>query len=237
VGKLKGFIKSIINKAGWEVHRYVPRFKEARALLLNQKKIDVVLDVGAFVGGFATELRRGGYAGAIVSFEPVEKAFLTMRRQSDKDPLWETHQLAIGPSAATTTINVGEKIYTSSVLEYAVAYRAVDPELKSTSQEAQMVRLDTWVEKSRWAESKIFLKLDVQGYERECLEGTKGILKNIQMVQIELSLVELYTGSWTLGQALDWLEREGFMLYQMERVFQNLELVRLLQVDGLFIRE
>lgn len=232
----KTFLKSIINKYGWDVHRYVPRLKDARKMLLLQKKIDLALDIGGYVGGHAIELRQDGYSGTIVSFEPVLEAFLQMREQSDKDPLWESFQLALGSKGGTTNINVGNKTYTSSVLTYGLAYKELDTRLKSEPQDAQMVRLDSWVETSPWSENRIFIKLDVQGYEKECLEGAKGILSKVEIIQCELSFVELYTGSWMFREALDWFERNGFNLYQIERGFQDIQQARLLQVDGLFVR-
>lgn len=223
-------------KTGWDLNHFHPALKEARAKLILQEKIDLVLDVGAFVGDFAISLRRGGYTGTIVSFELCLEAFSMLSKKSDEDPLWYSQQLALGPKEGMTVIHVGDKIYTSSVLEYGPFYRDLDPSLTSTPQEVQMTRLDTWVEKSRWSESRMFMKLDIQGYERECIEGAKGILNKVQMIQCELSLKELYTGGWMFSEALEWFERNGYSLYQIERVFEDYENARLLQLDGLFVR-
>ena len=230
------FIKSILNKFGWDLRGYQPRMRDARTMLLIQKKIDLVLDVGALIGGYAIELRNYGFSGTIVSFEPVSDSFLRLSQQSQKDHLWEAYQLALGPKQGTISINVGDKIWTSSVLDYGPLYKEADPGLKAAPQEAQMVRLDEWTERNRLSENRMFIKLDVQGYERECLEGAEGILNNVQMIQCELSLVELYKGSWMFGEALDWFERNGFKLYQIEPAFIDIKTARLLQVDGLFVR-
>jgi FkbM family methyltransferase len=205
-------------------------------MLLNQKKIGLALDVGALIGGYAIELRNYGFRGTIISFEPVADSFLRLTQKTQKDRLWEAYQLALGPKEGTISLNVGDKIWTSSVLDYSAAYKGVDPGLKSQPQEAKMVRLDDWTFRNRLQEKRMFIKLDVQGYERECLEGARGILNNVQMIQCELSLSELYTGSWMFGEALDWFEDNGFTLYQCEPVFVDKKTARLLQVDGLFVR-
>lgn len=234
--RIKNVIRGIINKTGWDLRHYRPRLDEARAKLILEKNVDVVLDVGAFVGDFALQLRGDGYDGSMVSFEPVLKAFQKLSKRSDNDPLWYAEQLALGPKEGVTTINVGDKIYTSSVLEYGVAYKGLDPELRSEPQEVQMARLDSWVSRSPYQESRVFMKLDVQGYERQVLEGAKGILNKVQMIQIELSLVGLYSGTWKFTEAVSWFERNGYELYQIERVFEDCEHSRLLQLDGLFVR-
>ena len=41
------------------------------ATLLDRYQINVVIDVGANEGQFASELRRMGYQGKIISFEPI----------------------------------------------------------------------------------------------------------------------------------------------------------------------
>lgn len=49
--------------------------------------INVVLDVGANVGQFAHALRGIGFAGRIISFEPVGRDFAVLRMRMRKDPL------------------------------------------------------------------------------------------------------------------------------------------------------
>jgi FkbM family methyltransferase len=43
--------------------------------------------------------------------------------------------------------------------------------------------------------SKVFLKIDTQGYEREVLEGATRLLPLVHGMQIELSIAPLYRGS------------------------------------------
>ena len=64
--------------------------------LLRHHGITRVLDVGANEGGYATELRRFGYAGRIVSFEPVSESFRLLQSHARKDHLWTTLPYAVG---------------------------------------------------------------------------------------------------------------------------------------------
>ena len=58
-----------------EVIKYPTPELDRRIKLLKHYNIDVVLDVGANIGQYASELRNIGYSGRIISFEPTTAAF------------------------------------------------------------------------------------------------------------------------------------------------------------------
>jgi SAM-dependent methyltransferase len=77
-------VRSVLRASGIEVHRFDPRdvmvrqettFPWRLARLLKHYQIDTVLDVGANTGQYARMLRQQGFAGRIVSFEPLAAAF------------------------------------------------------------------------------------------------------------------------------------------------------------------
>src|SRR3954447_8852354 len=59
--------------------------------LLRELRVNVVLDVGATVGQYADKLRRTGYAGRIVSFEPVAELCAELRERAAADDRWHVH--------------------------------------------------------------------------------------------------------------------------------------------------
>src|SRR5574340_1636803 len=67
---LKKQIKRGMHKAGFDLHRLSPHSNPAFQLLkgLERFGVDLVFDVGANTGQFASELRSIGYKGRIVSF-------------------------------------------------------------------------------------------------------------------------------------------------------------------------
>jgi FkbM family methyltransferase len=95
--------------------------KETRALvrILEHHGITVVLDVGANVGQYATRLRQGGWAGRIVSFEPLPTARVALEQAAASDPLWDVAPpMALGASAGTATLNVSPESDMSSTLPF-----------------------------------------------------------------------------------------------------------------------
>jgi len=65
MNKIAKTLKNYLRKQGFDVVRH----KELSELL-NVHQIDIVLDIGANDGGYASETRASGWVGPIVSFEP-----------------------------------------------------------------------------------------------------------------------------------------------------------------------
>ena len=74
--------------------------------LLRRLQVTCVLDVGAHSGNYAYHLRRAGYTGDILSFEPVREQFMEMARLSRGDPTWKSFSYALGSEDTTKEFNV-----------------------------------------------------------------------------------------------------------------------------------
>ena len=76
-------IRYIFNKVGLDLHRLKLASSSNYQLLkaLNRFEVDLVLDVGANVGQFASELRNVGFQGEIISFEPVSYTHLDVYKR------------------------------------------------------------------------------------------------------------------------------------------------------------
>ncbi|MFO1146595.1 MAG: FkbM family methyltransferase, partial [Rhodospirillales bacterium] len=92
----------------------VPEFPQLRKLadvgylsgLLRRLRVNCVVDVGAHNGTYAYHLRRAGYSGEILSFEPVKEQFMQMTRLSHGDPAWRSFSYALGSDDTTGEFNV-----------------------------------------------------------------------------------------------------------------------------------
>lgn len=177
--------------------------------------IDLVVDAGANIGQFGSLIRRKGYKGRIISFEPVENVYQTLQRTVAGDPLWITHNLALGREAGTAKINVSNNHTLSSLLPPAETYREFDP--SAVWQES--IRVDTLDSVLRQVPAEnIFIKADVQGFEKEVLEGAKETLKRTHALYLELPIEHLYKGGWTFTDAINYLDDLGFTPAQFRTV-------------------
>ena len=195
VRRLKHLLKRAFRALGVEVSRYRDIRGERRVGYMSKKGISLVLDVGAHTGEYARALRRSGYGGRIVSFEPLEAPFRELREQCARDPRWECRQLAIGERAARVEINVAGNVVSSSLLPMLPRHSDAAPESMYVAREtADMTTLDSLFDELIGPDDRVAIKLDVQGYEDSVLEGAHRTLSCTHVLEAEISLVPLYEG-------------------------------------------
>ncbi len=235
-------IKKLLRNLGIEIKRYLPKRSEMARMqhFLAYHKIDLVLDVGANIGEYALLLRDLGYKGQIVSFEPLSKPHAQLVTASDRDRFWQAApRMAIGDKDGEIIINISANDRSSSVLD--VLEDHVDAAPNSAYVDSETVKLsslDTIAPKYLLPEfSSVFLKIDVQGFERQVLAGATKILPQIKGIQIELSLVPLYQGQPHYLEMLEFLEQFGYELHAVIPGFTDPKTGRLLQMDGIFFRK
>ncbi len=209
-----------------------------RAKLLAHHEIDHVFDVGASDGRFGAELRRFGYCGQIVSFEPLPDAYAKLADRASGDPLWTTVPHALGSESAEVILNVaGNAGASSSILPMLDRHTTTAPEAGLVATETvQQHRLDAVWRDLAAEQSRLFLKIDVQGYERSVLAGARELLHHCIGVQLELSFVPLYEGSMSYREAFDEMERLGLTLMLLDQGFRDRQTGQLLQADAAFFR-
>jgi FkbM family methyltransferase len=229
----------LLQRAGLDVTRFPgDRPERSRVLLLQHHGVSLVVDVGANRGQYGAELRRFGYTGDIVSFEPLGVPWRALQQRAAGDPRWRTVQCALGATDGEVTINVAANAAaSSSVLPMLETHVAAAPDARYVGQEqVPLRRLDEVLPTLTQLTDRAFLKVDVQGYERDVLTGAEGVLDRLVGVQLELSLVPLYEGAMDYREALDLMATRGFTLEGLERGFSDRHSGQLLQADGLFFR-
>ena len=88
--------------------------------------VDLVFDVGANVGQFGSEIRTMGFAGRIVSFEPLSAAHARLSAAAKRDPAWSVHpRCAIGDHDGTVEINIAGNSVSSSISSVESGLRSV----------------------------------------------------------------------------------------------------------------
>jgi FkbM family methyltransferase len=205
--------------------------------LLRHFEINKILDVGANVGDYAIELRKLGFHGKIVSFEPLEAPYQELKKNVTDDNNWDAVNIALGNTDEESFINIAGNCNSSSLLDMLPDHVNSAPQSSYIGKEKIIVRkLDSVMNDYRSKGDNILLKIDTQGFEKQVLDGAEQSLPVIRGIQLEMSLLPLYSGSILYLEMIELLKNKGYKLYSLENGFSNPETGQLLQVDGIFFR-
>jgi FkbM family methyltransferase len=233
-------VKSAIHWLGYDLRRYRPATSAAAQFhaMLSAHNINIIFDVGANIGQFATKLRNGGYSGRIVSFEPLSTARAELLRRSKYDPQWViAPQAAIGSQDGEANIHISGNSVSSSLLEMINTHAIAAPESIYVDSEMVSLRtLDGLASKYLQSDSILFIKIDTQGYEEQVLLGAKSMLQRAAGIQLELSMVPLYKNQLLYSELIFQMKELGFELWNLSPAFIDPITGRLLQVDATFYR-
>jgi FkbM family methyltransferase len=81
------------------------------------------------------------------------------------------------------------------------------------------------------------LKLDVQGYELQALKGAREILKDVEVILLETSVLQYNAGSPLTGEVLSALDELGFQVLDVLELHHGGPQNLLMQIDFSFIRK
>jgi FkbM family methyltransferase len=237
---LKQLIRSATRRVGLDVRRFRPATSADAALqqMLSLHGVNLVLDVGANTGQFGMLLREVGYAGRIVSFEPLSAARAKLASAARRDPLWEiAPAMAIGSENGEIQLHVAGNSVSSSVLPMLQSHAEAAPASVYVGDETVPLRtLDSVADGYLRSDTVLFLKIDTQGYEDRVLRGAQSLLQRTKGLQLELSLVPLYGGQRQFDELLAELKAAGFELWNLTPAFVDPAHGRLLQVDATLFR-
>jgi len=227
---------------GFEIRRYYPHHDPWRRLLVSLERhgVNVALDVGANVGQFAASLRRAGYTGRMISFEPLSAAHAKLAIAARDDPLWTVApRCALAAKSGVAEINIAANSQSSSILDMLERHVAGDPKSAYLGREAvATTTLDDFLDHTPDAAgAAIALKLDTQGYEAEVLAGLDKWRGNIEVIMTEISLVGLYKGEATFLDLYRMIEERGYRCISIEPGFTDPRTSEVLQVDAIFERD
>jgi FkbM family methyltransferase len=200
---VKGFYKRILYKQ-----------------LLDSLKINCVIDAGANNGGFAKNLRSLGYSGYILSFEPDPFAYAELESYFANDSRWKGYNLALGSENTQLLLNINEFSVMNSFLsgneKTSATVKTTSVEVKtldSISNEILCLNSDT----------RIFLKMDTQGFDLEVMKGVRDLRDKIFLLQSEVSIRALYKDMPHYLESLQFYESLDFQLVDLFSVTRNSE--------------
>ena len=234
--------KKIFQNFGILIRKYNPATSEdlRRIKLFEHYNIDLVFDIGANKGQYATGIMDAGYKHKIVSFEPLSSVHSIIDKESKSYSNWTVvPRCAIGAKNEEIEINITENSVSSTLLTMLDSHIEGAPESKIIGKEkVQVYPLDEIAKKHIESSKNIFLKIDVQGFEQEVLKGAIEMISKSKGIEMEISLVPLYENqTWLLPQILEYMEQKGFVLTSIVPAFTDNITGKVLQCNGIFYRK
>lgn len=210
-------VRLCARKMGIAISYYPPPGSFARQLrdFLLQMEINVVLDVGAFIGDYPIELREAGYRGRIISFEPVPASYDRLYARMRHDSLWCGQPFGLSDDNREAIINTYARGDFNSLLNLRkdpeLAY-SLDPSLRNRIP-IQLRRMDTVLPQliEEIQSPRVFVKMDTQGHDVNVIRGATGVLDKIVGLQSELPAVQIYDGMLSMSSALEYYASCGFL--------------------------
>ncbi|MCP5431989.1 MAG: FkbM family methyltransferase [Alphaproteobacteria bacterium] len=227
----------LARRCGIDVSHYTtvhPEMRVERALA--RLGIDTLLDVGANEGQYARKLRKRGFRGRILSFEPMAGAYGVLAAKAARDPLWTALPYALGAESARRVLHVSGNSVSSSFLPMLASHEAAAPRSAYVgAEEVEIRRLDDVAGELIPEGAKAYLKIDVQGFEHEVLAGAQRFLRRALAVQAEASVVPLYGGQLLVEELIAYMRARDFELFTHFPSFIAPETGQELQLDLVFV--
>jgi len=155
----------------------------------------------------------------LILVEPYQREFEKLKNVYPKARLIP---YALGNENGRVDFNVSLAQSCSSVLEpnYAALDRFPIKKYFEVIKKIQVdiYRLDYILTEMNIPDKLSFVKIDVQGYEFEVLEGFGNLLDHVLCIELEAHLVPVYKNEKTLMQIKDYLSARGFYLRHLETI-------------------
>jgi FkbM family methyltransferase len=203
---------------------------------LRTAGIQTVIDIGANTGQFASAIRAVLPEARIYAFEPLQVCFPRLLKRMHGHGRFEAFCTALGDRSGEVRFWKSEFLESSSILEMGRLHKEAFPWTSSnTSITVPIQRLDEYIGRMDLS-PKVLLKIDVQGYEKQVLEGGLETIKAVDYLILEASMVPLYEGESSFEQIYDLLRSLGFTYSgNVDQMLSPLD-QSILQIDALFRR-
>jgi FkbM family methyltransferase len=236
---VRTIIKSLLRRTPYRISGSgaLNRFDAIEECLVALKRRgfspEVIVDGGANIGHFARMARRIFADATIHLVEPQPACQEALKRLADTKGFVLHAAALVSPdfggesaSLATTPGVVSTGSFMSSGLDQAQTLQSVI---------VPAVTLDQLLERCPANGAPVFIKLDLQGYELQALAGSERTLAKTEVILAEVSFfAQAYEPP--ILELMTWLERKGFVLYDIAALSARARDGRARQGDFIFVR-
>jgi FkbM family methyltransferase len=239
-------LRNLMHRFGFDVTRWPHRPDDgvldwALDAVLRSREINCVIDVGGNRGHFGERLRALGYRGRIVSFEPSPSTLPVITAAAAKDARWEVRPLGLSAASGTAELRLHEGPELDSLLTSLPGVVDQIPIMAETG--TATVSLSTLAAEfpsivAGVDSPRVLLKSDTQGHDAAVLRGagSGGLPPSVVAVLVELAAQPIYHDQPKMTEVMDILLDDGFTPVAFQPLFQSSDGLRMVEIDGLFMR-
>jgi FkbM family methyltransferase len=239
LNKLKIHINKIFNHFGYQIAKSPfskRQIKSGHFKWLQKFGIKTIIDIGANEGQFIDKISKILPDVNIYSFEPLKDSFIKLEKKISGKENITAFNFALGDEEKENIINRNEYSPSSSLLELTDLHKNAFPVTKKVKEEIIYIKVLDKIVKELELKKKVFLKIDVQGYELNVLRGAENTIKDVDIILIETSFYELYKDQPLFGDIYNFLSNKGFNYAgSLEQLYDARD-GKILQADSIFIR-
>lgn len=189
------------------------------SLVLKNLFFEYIVDVGANRGQFALISRKIYPRARVHSFEPLAEPIQIFKKIFDHDSNVTLFPYAVGKEKTTAAIHITKDDDSSSILPITKTQSDIFPgAVEKETRQVLVYPLSQLIDPASIPPASL-LKIDVQGYEMNVLQGCEDVLQKFSHLYIECSFIELYEGQALAHQIIAWLEERDFVVSSVHNLY------------------
>lgn len=201
---------------------------------LQEQNFKSIVDIGANVGQFGKKIRQYYPESHLYSFEPIPLVYKELVDNFVGDNNFTSFNVGLGDKEGKMEFFMNEFSDSSSMLKMGDLHKENFPFTKHEKKIFVDIKtLDNCIDINK-IEKPYLVKLDVQGFEEQVINGGLEIIRNAEMIITEASYKELYEGQSLFDTLYEKIKGFGFQyignLDQMNSAFNG----EPLQGDAIF---
>lgn len=181
------------------------------------KELNYIVDVGANRGDWSLGILSLITPKKLIAIEPSQELNPILKSRLANYPNVTIFNVAVGDSPGNATFNITSHSHNSSLL--APKTEIMNEFSGDTSWDTKK-QVDVPIETLDNLLSDLpeisLLKIDVQGYEKKVLEGSKETLKKTKFILLEVLFVSMYEGDTLFAELNEIMEDLGFSMIELK---------------------
>ncbi len=203
---------------------------------LQRQNIRTVLDVGANEGQFIKAARALFPAASIFAFEPNPRLTQPLQDLLSAGSANAVFQIACGREPKIMPLHLATFSPATSLLSPTSLQVPEFPAVETEQTiDVKVERLDHVVEQHGSARKPYLLKIDVQGFELEVLDGAVRILPDVAAIVCEVNTALFYEGQASFEGISAFMRQHNFKLVDIGEPIRARETAEVLYFDVAFL--